>query len=115
VKQGKRVAGFKRNLAPASKWLNNALSVTSLCIIACLAGDNDSPRTTQDDNGQRWQRCATTRAGQSETVDDRGHRQPVDGGSLDAFLLSITHDLIRTETVSEETKELLIEWKSSRA
>jgi hypothetical protein len=37
VKQGKSVAGFKRNPAPASKWLHNALSVTSLCIVACPA------------------------------------------------------------------------------
>jgi hypothetical protein len=71
----------------------------------------EQPKTTLANGGKvRY----NMRTGQSETVDDIGHRQPLDGRSLDGFLLSIAHDLIRTETVSEETKDLLIEWKSSR-
>jgi hypothetical protein len=54
------------------------------------------------------------RTGQSETIDDIGHRQPLDGRSLDTFLLSVAHDLIRTETTSEETKDLLIEWAPAK-
>jgi hypothetical protein len=54
------------------------------------------------------------RTGQSETIDDIGHRQPLDGRSLDTFLLSVAHGLIRTETTSEETKDLLIEWASPK-
>jgi hypothetical protein len=51
------------------------------------------------------------RTGKSETVDDIGHRQPLDGRTLDTFLVSIAHGLIRTET-TEETRDLIIEWQS---
>jgi hypothetical protein len=54
------------------------------------------------------------RTGKSETIDDVAHRQPLDGRTLDTFLLSVAQGLIRTETTSEETKDLVIEWRSPK-
>jgi hypothetical protein len=54
------------------------------------------------------------RSGKSETIDDTGHREPLDYRSFDIFLLIVAPALNRTEITSEETKDLFIEWTSPR-